>query len=217
MARRIKQRPKGKQTTEPIKDPKIIDKIMRYLLKKREVAKNKGQIARTKIYDRNWMIVMLGFNTAFRAEDLLQLQVEDVINGYIHMKEAKTGKPQHFKMNVKLHQDIKEYVQRNNLTIYDYMFTSQRSDGEIGCISRQQADRIMKDISKHCNIHTKFGMHSLRKTFGYQFYANGGDIETLRKMYNHYGTDVTAMYIMWDKNDMEKAREDTYIAASHRR
>ena len=75
MGRRIKHFG-GQHHTLPIKDPKLIDELMYYL-------QNQIERARTpiKIYqaDRNYMMILIGLNTAFRAEDLLQLRVVDVI------------------------------------------------------------------------------------------------------------------------------------------
>lgn len=171
-------------------------------------------MARYWEYDRNYMMVLVGFNTAFRAEDLLQLRVKDLIYGHVQIKENKTGKSQIFNLNKKLLEDIRAYVDRNRYTDYDYMFPSQRSDGAIKAISRQQADRIIKDIKHNLNINYTFGMHSLRKTFGYQRYADTHDVLTIMRMYNHDSPDVTMRYIMWDTNDVEKARQDTYIGVS---
>lgn len=211
MARRIKHRSNGKKQTHPIKDKRKIQEVMRYLDRQIEFEMRKGRETRLFQARRNRMLVLLGFNTAFRAEDLLQLLVKEVIDGRIMIKENKTGKTQCFRLNKSIISEIRKYVEEQGLLPSDYMFPSQRSDGEIKCISRQQADRVMKQIKDNCNIDFTFGMHSLRKTFGYQFYANGGDIETLRMMYNHYDSGVTKVYIMWDRNDMEKAREEIVI------
>lgn len=157
------------------------------------------------------MLVLVGFNTAFRAEDLLQLRAKDLIYGHIQIKENKTGKSQMFNLNKRLLEEIREYTSRNELTDYDYMFPSQRSDGACKAISRQQADRIIKDIKRALHINYTFGMHSLRKTFGYRYYSDHKDVLTIMRLYNHDSPDVTLRYIMWDSTDVEKAREGVYI------
>ncbi len=58
------------------------------------------------------MLFLIGFNTAFRAEDLLQLKVKDIEKGYVSIKENKTGKWQHFRMNKDLHNEIMQYVEK---------------------------------------------------------------------------------------------------------
>lgn len=217
MSRRIKFFD-GQHETIPIKDPKDIERLMYYLLSKRERAKTEVKKYQA---DRNWMMCFLGINTAFRAEDLLQLRVKDIIKGYVQIKENKTGKMQNFKMNKHLHQDVKDYVQRNNLLEYDYMFLGQKKvqDGKVYSypITRQRAHTIITKACDAVSINFIVGMHGLRKTFGYHFMANGGRPETLMKMYNHDSYDVTKRYVMWGIDDAEKSRTDTYIGGAHKK
>jgi integrase len=217
VARRIKFFD-GQKETKPIKDPKDIERLMYYLLSEREHAKT--EVKRYQA-DRNWMMCLLGINTAFRAEDLLQLRVFDVIKGYVQIKENKTGKMQNFKMNKNLHQDIKEYVERNGLSEYDYMFMGQKKkqDGKnySNPITRQRAHAVITNACEAVGIYFVVGMHGLRKTFGYHFMLNGGRPETLMKMYNHDSYDVTKRYVMWGIDDAEKSRTDTYIGGAHKK
>lgn len=208
----------GQKETWPIKEPKQLESFMLYMLKQKDISKTpiKQQQA-----DRNWMLCLIGFNTAFRAEDLLQLRVKDLINGYISIKENKTGKAQNFKMNKDLYKDVMEYVERNNLSQYDYMFLGQKTvqNGQEYAlpITRQQAYLIVKNASKAIGIGFVFGLHSLRKTFGYMFIKNGGSWQTLTKMYNHDDITVTQRYVMWDINDAQKERAAIFIGAPHKK
>lgn len=215
MARRIKLFG-GQHQTLPIKDTKVLENFMYYLLQKRERAKT--DIKRYQA-DRNWCLCLVGFNTAFRAEDLLQLRVKDLSNGYISIKENKTGKMQNFRMNKKFHQDILDYVERNNLTEYDYMFLGQKKTqgGKkyIYPITRQQAHHIVSKTAKDIGITFVFGLHSLRKTFGYMYIKNGGKPETLMKMYNHDDYNVTLRYVSWGVDDAEQDREAVYLGGVH--
>ena len=121
--RRIK-RYGGKQQTLPIKDPKLVTRIMdywRFLIDHAATDK-----MRNRSY-RNYMLFLIGFNTAFRAEDLLQLKVRHVIKGYVSIKENKTGKMQHFRMNKKLHEEILTYINYFSLKENDYLFMGQKT------------------------------------------------------------------------------------------
>lgn len=211
MARRIKHFG-GQHETSPIKDKKQLDEFILNLLRKRDRAKTPVKKYQA---DRNWMMCVLGFNTAFRAEDLLQLRVIDVKKGYIHIKENKTSKTQNYPMNKRLHKEVLQYIERNNLTDYDYLFLGQKKiqDGKkyVYPITRQRAHRIVSKNAKEIGINFTFGMHSLRKTFGYQYYANGGKLLTLMKMYNHDDPSVTLLYICWGKEDIEKEREAIFL------
>lgn len=186
---------------------------------------NAVEAARTPVKkyqaDRNYMLILIGLNTAFRAEDLLQLRVCDVIKGYVSIKENKTGKMQNFKMNKLLHQDIKEYVERNHLNHYDYLFRGQKrivgGKSYIYPINRQQGHRIVAAAGKNIGISFVFGMHSLRKTFGYQYIKNGGNPITLMKMYNHDSPDVTLRYVCWGREDAEADREAIYLGGTQKK
>ena len=215
MARRIKYFA-GQKETQPIKDVKQLQSLLYYLLSK--VDKAKSDVKKYQA-DRNYMLVLVGLNTAFRAEDLLQLRVID-LNGYVSIKENKTGKMQNFKMNKEFQNEVDAYVKRWNLSKYDYMFLGQKKivNGQKYNlpINRQQGHRIVSRAGDEIGIKFVFGLHSLRKTFGYQYINRGGNVLTLMKMYNHDSPDVTLRYVCWGKEDAEKERENTYIGVKKR-
>lgn len=206
----------GQQATLPIKNEKQLRTVMLYLLQKKEHAKTP---IKYYLAYRNYMLFLIGFNTAFRAEDLLQLRVKDVIKGFVSIKENKTGKVQNFRMNKQLHQEILDYIKEFDLKENDYLFMGQKKKDTykgksykvIYPITRQNARNICKDVADAVGIDFKFGLHSLRKTFGYMYIKKGGNVMTLMKMYNHYAPDVTLLYVMWGKEDAEADRESTFI------
>lgn len=207
----------GKDVTLPIKDEKLLKRVMDYL--KYEMDHAKSSIKEFQAH-RNYMIFLIGFNTAFRAEDLLQLKVKDVEKGYVSIKENKTGKWQHFRMNKQLHEEIMEYVHKYDLKSNDYLFIGQKKKEtkngvtwvNIYPITRQNCRQVIfPKVKKACGIDFKFELHSLRKTFGYMFYKNGGSLLTLQKMYNHDKPSTTLLYVMWDDTDISAEREQIYI------
>lgn len=212
MYKRVIKKIVNKKATVPIKDKKEMEAITNYFLIKRSEAKT--EIKRRQA-DRNWMLCLLGFNTAFRAEDLLQLKVLELQNGYISIKENKTGKMQNFRMNLKLYEDIQEYIERNKLTQYDYMFFGQKNRSM--AITRQQANSVLKEAAKGTKLKSRFSLHSMRKTFGYRYYKDNGKLLTLMKMYNHNDTITTLLYICWGTEDAEESRMQIYNAGSHRK
>ena len=186
---------------------------------KERVDKAKSEVKRYQA-DRNYMLILVGVNTAFRAEDLLQLRVID-LNGYISIKENKTGKMQNFKMNKDFKKEVDDYIARWNLGRYEYMFRGQKKvvDGKPYSlpINRQQGHRIVSRAGAAIGIKFTFGLHSLRKTFGYQYMKNGGNLLTLQKMYNHDSPDVTLAYVCWGRDDAEKDRENTFLGIKNRK
>lgn len=199
--------------TYPIKDEKDIKKVYRYL--ENQIKYSKTDYGEYIAY-RNYMLFMVGINTALRAEDLLQLKVKDVIKGRIDTTENKTKKDQHFILNDKLFTEIKIYIQAFNLQMSDYLFASRKNgkEGYTRPITRQASHIIMKSIAEYIGINYSFGLHSLRKTFGYHYIKknlNTADAWlTLSKMYNHSSPAITMVYICWDDKDY-KAREEFFI------
>ena len=215
MARRIKHTGAQKRTL-PIKDKRMLDRVMTELLLERDHAKSD-----IKYYQgyRNYMLFLIGLNTAFRAEDLLQLRVKDVEKGYVSIKENKTGKMQNFRMNKKLYDEILAYIQKFELKSNDYLFMGQKKKDTfkgitkkvIYPITRQNCRLIFEKVALANGIDFNFGLHSLRKTFGYFYMVNGGNLITLMKMYNHDEPSTTLLYVMWDTKDAEKEREATFL------
>lgn len=132
--------------------------------------------------------------------------------GYMRIKENKTGKTQNFKLNKQLYQSILDYVERNNLTEYDYLFAGQKN--REFAITRQQADRVLRKAAKAIKLKQPFSLHAMRKTFGYQYIASGGNILTLSKMYNHDDVPTTEIYICWGIDDAEKARSMMHLGST---
>lgn len=215
MSRRIKKTG-GQEQTLPIKDKKTLDRVMTYLINEKDHAKSK--IKQYQAY-RNYILFLIGFNTAFRAEDLLQLRVKDVIKGYVSIKENKTGKMQNFRMNKQLHEEILKYIETYELKDNDYLFMGQKkkdtyqgiTKNVLYPITRQNARLIFRKVAQAAGIDFKFGLHSLRKTFGYMYILNGGNVITLMKMYNHEEPGVTLLYVMWNREDAEREREAVFI------
>lgn len=216
MSRRIKSFG-GQQQTLPIKDERLLNKVLDYLI--HSIDQSKTPVKRYQAY-RNYMLFLIGFNTAFRAEDLLQLRVKDVIKGYISIKENKTSKMQNIRMNKTFHEEILKYIKEFDLKDNSYLFMGQKkkdtykgkTQSVIYPITRQNCqDSIFPKVIKACGIDFKFGLHSLRKTYGYKYIKDGGNVITLMKMYNHDEPGTTLLYVMWDTEDVEKDRESKFI------
>lgn len=214
MSRRIKS--DNFKTMYPIKSEEQLKDCYEWL--RFQIHKAKSNIKKYQA-ERNYMVFHIGVNTAFRAEDLLQLRVKDLITGYIHIKENKTGKLQRFPIQKHLYKDICDYIEKYNLTNNDYMFQGQTKkhtyDGTerdiIKAITKQYYLRVMKKLAKGVGIRFPLGIHSLRKTFGYHYYKKHKHLITLAKMLNHSDYNVTLRYIMWDTDEIEKVRNDFYI------
>ncbi len=210
-SRRIKSIANAR-TTEPIREEKDIKNLLNHMLTKYEKAKT--PVKQYQAY-RNYMIILIGLNTAFRAEDLLQLRVKDINNGYVHIQENKTKKIQNYKMTNQLSNEISKYVKVFDLKPSEYLFLGQKAqeDGKPYNypITRQMAYKMISKAGEELGFGFVFGVHSLRKTFGYRYIKNGGNLLTLMAMYNHSKPEITTKYVMWQDEDISKDRKSFYI------
>lgn len=208
MGERIFYSTYGRVTVKPFKLSDI-ENMMLICKKNRNEYESKNKDRQRYMWDRNYMILKLGINLAFRIEDLLQLRVKNVKNGYIYTREHKTNKEQTFTLNKKLNQDIVNYINRNNLLDDNYLFISNK--GVNKPITRVQAWRIVEKLAEEVKVDYPIGCHSLRKCFARTYYEQTGDLIGLSEMLNHSSPVVTLRYICWDNDTKNKRREDFYI------
>lgn len=201
--RQIKNPKAGSNKTHPIKDRGMRMSFIAWFSNRYEMARTEKK---RYIYDRDRMIVLTALYTAFRAEDLLQLQVFQVVKGKVDIKENKTGKNQFFTLPTEYVMEVNAYIRRNNLQENDYLFKSTKG-GVIEAVTRQRIDRVIQQATKETKIPFTIGMHGLRKTFGYCCIAEWGySTEDVRIFLNHSSSATTEHYIEWSYDDIDRMR-----------
>lgn len=144
------------------------------------------------------LYAILGFSTACRASDILNMRWKDFLgkNEFV-VFEKKTRKSRPITIN----QDIKSKLHE----LYKCMGSP---DQEGYCISKdgkeaftiQWVNRRLKEFKKMYNIQIKnFSSHTFRKTFGryvYEHYNRSAEgLMLLNKILNHSNIEVTKTYI----------------------
>lgn len=198
----------GRKTVKPFKREDINAMIVN-CKKIRNNAEDNNNKALAYIWDRNYMLLHLGRNLAFRIEDLVQLKTDNFVNGGIYWREFKTGKEQSFEIHSKLRKEIDDYINRNDLIEGEYLFKSRQ--GSNRPITRQRAWQIIKELSNGVKVSYPVGTHSLRKYFARQYYETTGDLIGLKEMLNHSSEVVTLRYICWDEDIKQNKRKQFYL------
>lgn len=183
-------------TTYPIKSEEKLKKFKEYYLLQKPVC-------------RNYTLIILGLNTAFRISDLLKLQWKDVYNKkkncfreHICIKEQKTGKERSVAINTNVSkalyvlQEEKHYSEENS-----YLFPNGRNPA--APLSRSQAFRIIKEAAEYAGLDEHVSCHSLRKTFGYHAWKQGVQPALLMELYNHSSYRVTKQYLCIEQEDKD--------------
>lgn len=198
----------GRKTVKPFKRADLNSMIV-ICKKNKNNAEEKQNKEQIYIWDRNFMILHLGRNLAFRIEDLLQLKTDNFKNGGVYTREFKTKKEQSFSLHPTLKKDLEDYINRNKLVEGEYLFKSRQ--GSNIPITRQRAWQIIKKLAEEVKVDYVVGCHSLRKYFARQYYEQTGDLIGLKEMLNHSSEVVTLRYICWDEDDKNTRRKNFYL------
>jgi integrase len=199
----------GRKTVKPFQKEDINSMLV--ICKKHiNVAEENEDNEQMYLWNRNYMILHLGRNLAFRIEDLLQLKTDNFKNGGIYTREFKTGKEQSFELHPSLRKDLEDYINKNNLVAGEYLFKSRK--GVNKPITRQRAWQIIKELADEVKVPYTVGTHSLRKYFARSYYEQTGDLIGLKEMLNHSSETVTLRYICWDDDTKNKRRKGFYLS-----
>lgn len=182
-------------TTTPIREKDDIERLKNYFYNKKEY--------------RNYLLVIIGLNTALRISDVLQLKWTDVYHEenqcfykHIILKEQKTQKETMIPINQSIQNGLKEYRHYENPRKSDYLFYSRKDHSRP--IGREQAYRIIKNASLQLEITGHISCHSLRKTFGYQAWKTGAEPALLMSIYNHSSYGITKRYLGIEQDDKDQ-------------
>ena len=192
----------GQSSVNPIRDQNDLYNCINYFKKLRDTAPTE---IKQHQYDRNYMLFLLGINTALRFSDLRTLTVDKVKDNYIYLREKKTRKEIKITLHNEIYKEVMDYIKRNNLYKTDYLFWSGK--GYNKPLSRVMGYNIMQQLKEGCKIPYNIGTHSLRKTYGYWFYKQTGNIVALQSILNHSNPSITLIYIGMQQKEVEEKRK----------
>lgn len=192
----------GQASVNPIRDEDDLHNVINYYKKKRDFARSDSK---RRLYDRNYILILTGINTALRFSDLRRLTVEKVKYNYIYQRDKKTGKENKITLHSDIYNELLKYIERNNLHDSDYLFWS--SKGVNKPLTREMGYTIMQEVKEGCKIHYNIGTHTLRKTFGFWFYKQTGDVVALQYILNHSTPAQTLIYIGMQKTEVDNKRK----------
>lgn len=188
-------------TTYPIKDEEQLEKFKRYFLEEKPIY-------------RNYALIVIGLNTAFRIGDLLNLKWKDVYSKktgcfkeHICIHEQKTSKERIVAINSSVY-EVLSILQESHPYRKDnqYLFPSPKRPNEP--LSRSQAFRIIREAAQYAGLEEHISCHSLRKTFGYQAWKHGVQPAILMDIYNHSSYRITRRYLCIEQDDRDKVYLD---------
>lgn len=153
---------------------------------------------------RDYVMFTVGIHTGLRISDILPLKKKDILGTHIMLLEKKTGKQKRFIIPLPLKRVLDEYTK--NLKNTDYLFKSQKKTvtGKQKPIDRTRAYRILQIAAVAIGYPEPIGTHSMRKTFGYNFYEKYKEVASLMKIFNHTKETTTLFYIGVGQDDLDE-------------
>lgn len=202
------------KTVYPIKNKQDVENIKQYFLRRSQEATNKED---KKIYARYAMLWILGINTGRRMSDIVKLQWGDIFyEGREYktegnrIKEKKTKKYKTIFLNKYAMEAIDNYIDEFNpcLDSDHFIFKSRETNAKKPYIQVQTVGKALQVAAKSCGIKFNVNTHTVRKTFGYNWYImHVNDVDALahlQKLFNHSSASVTLKYIGMDDEQTKK-------------
>lgn len=180
-------------TTEPIRQREMLLKFKNFYMEKEPNI-------------RNYVLIIVGLNTALRINDLLHLKWTDiytngVMRNHLYVTEQKTGKINRILLNEEASSALEMLTSERQFD-NPYIFISSASHDKP--LSRQQAYRIIKYAAENVGLHEHISCHSLRKTFGYHAWKQGFPPALLMSIYNHSSYTITTRYLCIEQDDKDE-------------
>lgn len=167
---------------------------------------------------RNYLMIVVGLNTALRISDILKLRWGDIYDfeqekykEHLLITEQKTDKNSMILLNKSIKTALaehKEYLHKQNkeVTAKNYLFENLKKPNQ--AVSRVQAFRIVKKAAQACHLEGVVSCHSLRKTFGYHAWKQGIEPALLMNIFNHSSFSNTARYLGIEQDERDQVFRD---------
>lgn len=143
------------------------------------------------------LILLVGINTSLRVSDFRRFRVRDLRGkDYAQIQAKKTGKEARILINPAARRDINRLLAGRKDD--EYIFQSRQKDPvthKPRPIARQRFYQIINRICRAAGIEERIGCHTLRKTFGYHYYRETGDVVSLQRILCHSFQRETLVYI----------------------
>lgn len=176
-------------TVQPIRDLDALERCFD-IARTHDKKRKKGEMC--------WELMLLvGFNTSLRVSDFRRFRVCD-LRGKDHavMRAQKTGKEARVLMSPRVRREINRLLAGRKPD--DYVFASRQNNGATHRkepITRQRVYQIINKVAREAGIQDRIGCHTLRKTFGYHYYQQTGDVVSLQRILCHSSQRETLVYI----------------------
>ena len=174
---------------EPIRDFKAIKRIKKILADQ----------------PRNLCLFTLGVNSAYRANELLSLTVDQVdylrTGDQLEVMQTKTNKYRAVTVNQTTVNAIDKWLAAHPDAREGQPLFPSFQKGKV--ISVPTVTNLLKKWCDEVGLRGNYGSHTMRKTWGYWQYQKGTPIPLLMEAYGHATQRETLNYLCIQSNDVQ--------------
>jgi integrase len=151
--------------------------------------------------ERDYILFLTGINTGLRVSDILNLKKESILKlkskkrKEFQIREGKTKKARMINITPIFNEVLTYALEIDS----EWLFPSRKGDKPI---SKIQAYRQLQKAGDFAGIEA-VGTHTMRKTFGYWFYKQTGNVAMLQEILNHSHPKITLTYIGINKEETD--------------
>ena len=154
-------------------------------------------------YVRNIAIIFFMLYAGLRVGEVVSLQLCDVENGTIYIRDGKGGKSRIIPMHNKLKKAYLEWLDyRDYLEVkHNYVFVSGKTLGPMTDVGIRH---LFSKIEKQTRI-KELSPHVLRHTFGHDLQKKGYGLTMIADLMGHSDVNTTRIYTAASQNEMISA------------
>ncbi len=154
---------------------------------------------------RDLALFTLGINTAYRANELLGLNIAEVqhlkAGDTLDIFQTKTNKYRRVVLSNTVVQSLQDWISSCNLDSSSPLFFSRKG----GAISVPTLNNLVKKWCEGVGLVGNYGSHSLRKTWGYwQRKENKASLPLLMTAYGHSSQQQTLDYLCIQSDEISE-------------
>lgn len=163
--------------------------------------------ANLKSQPRNYCLFVMGINTAFRANELLSLQIEQVENlkvgSRLEVKQSKTDTYRAVTVNNNCYAAIQFWLNKHPKR-HEPTAALFKSNQSRNAITVSTLNNMVKEWCRCAGMKENAGSHTLRKTWGYQQRLRGSaSIPVLMVAFGHNSESQTLEYLSIQSDEVQ--------------
>jgi len=175
-----------------------IEKKLPVFLTKKEISDIEFQTR--EMNKKHRLAILLMYDTGARVSECINFKVSDFDfdENFVLVRNGKGRKDRFVPVSNYLLSEINEYIAKNNLGYYDYLFYSGKNKNKI--LSVRTIQEIVKTSARKAKISKRVHPHTLRHSFATHVVENGHPILDLSRVMGHNSLDTTMVYLHTGKN-----------------